>query len=271
MPTKKTPKTRTPRWRGPRNDGEPIFFDGKPIFFDDGFGSMDRFGYASLSEQERHLAMEMSYAGTGRVTKQEPFNGVSGSSSVLLQEARGTREMITSDQLPAKMDQEALKQMGIEILGPSQGDELFVDVKLPQGWTKVRSETDSRTTYLVDPAGNKRAYMWYKASSYDRAAYGGIRKRFDIVHRSFNDYKVGVAWVVDDRDPIKQVPVFQTADRTYETTREGLSDEARQELVAECIAWLDKSYPDWRDCTAYWDIPTPKTVGKIPPWDKRTR
>lgn len=227
----------------------------------------------SYREMERFHAYEMGHVETDRVTHQEPFDGRPDPHSVLVQEARGTREMETSDQLPKDMNQDDLKKMGVEILGPSKGDEkLFIDVKLPHGWTKVRSNDDSRTTYLVDPLGNKRAYMWYKAASYDRAAYGGIRRRFSIVHRNFNDYKVGVAWVVDEREPSKQVPIFQAPDRKYKTTKDGLNDEARQALVAECEVWLDKNYPDWKDCMAYWDnIPMPQPVGEIPPYSQRTR
>lgn len=248
MPTKKTPKK-----------PGPIFFQ-------------DRFGYASLSEQERHLAMEMSYVDTDRVTKQAPFppGARPDPSSVLVQEARGTREMVTSDQLPAKMPQDDLKKMGIEILGPSKGDKLFIDVKLPQGWKKVPCREDSRTTHLLDADGNRRAYMWYKAASYDRDAYGGVRRRFGIQTRNFNDYTVGVGWVTDEKNG-QQRPIFQTPDRKYADTKEGLSEEARQALVDECVAWLVERYPDWKECTAYWSDEAPPTVGEIPPYSQRTR
>lgn len=243
------------------------------IFFEDGFGNVDRYGYADMSEQERHLALEMSYVETDRITKQAAFppGKLPDPSSVLIQEARGTREMITSDQLPAKMPQDDLKKMGIEILGPSQGDPLFVDVKLPQGWKKVPCREDSRTTHLVDADGNRRAYMWYKAASYDRAAYGGVRRRFGIQVRNFNDYTVGVAWVTDERDPGKSRPIFQTKDHKYADTQEGLKDESQQALRDECVAWLDQHYPDWKDCTAYWNVEEPPTVGRIPPWSQKTR
>ena len=65
--------------------------------------SKDPLDARSSLEFERLLAFEMGYVPTTRVTKQEAFKGRPDTLSVLLQEAVGTRELITSDQLPAQM------------------------------------------------------------------------------------------------------------------------------------------------------------------------
>ena len=198
------------------------------------------------------------------------FDGRPDPDSVLPQEAAGTRRMVTSDQLPVDMDKEGLKKLGFEILGPTQDDALFIDVKFPTGWTKRANPEDGRTTDIFDAAGNRRAYVWYKAASYDRKAYGVIRRRFEVQTRNFNDYTIGVGWVLDVKIPGATVSVFQTEDVTYESDREGVSTEAQDALRAACAAWLDVNYPDWRDPTAYWDVKVPK-AGKFPPWNQRTR
>lgn len=226
--------------------------------------------YPSDREMERLLAYEFSYANTGRVTRQEPFRGRPDPSSVLLQEAVGTREMVTSDQLPAEMNQDELRRIGVEIVGPSKGDKMFIDVKLPPGWKKVPCREDSRTTHLIDDKGNRRAYMWYKAASCDRKAYGGVNVRYGIDHRTFNDWGIGVAWVVDKKDPSNPRPIFQTQDHVY-PNKDGYKDETRAALYDECRAWLDANLPDWKDVAAYWDAQDMPTIGSIPPWSQRTR
>jgi hypothetical protein len=223
-----------------------------------------------IFELERMLGFKMEYTPTDRVTTQGVLDERPDPYGVLVQEARGTREMVTSDQLPKDMHTEELEKLGIQILGPSKGDKLFNDVKLPDGWTKVQCSEDSRTTYLVDPDGHKRAYVWYKAASYDRSAYGVVRRRFEIITRNFNDYTIGVGWVLDAKNPSAKTPAFQTADRTYASPREGLREESREVLRAECVAWLNEHYPDWKECTAYWNAEVPQ-AGVFPPWEQRTR
>ena len=195
-----------------------------------------------------------------------PFPTYHETYAVLAQEARGTREMVTSDQLPAQMDQEALKKMGVEILGQSAGDPLFVDVRLPEGWKKVPCREDSRTTHLVDPDGNRRARMWYKAASYDRKADGGIEYRFVVQQRYFDDYKTAVAWVVDAKNGARR-PIHQVV-REYAKDKDAFDGE--KDMWAECERWLGENYPDWEDCTAYWNLPDPPEVGTIPSWEQRT-
>lgn len=227
--------------------------------------------YPSDRDLEKLIAYEMSHAPTKRISPQDPFEGRPDRASVILQEAVGTREMVTSDQIPAEMNHDELQAIGVKIIGPSKGDPLFVDVVLPEGWKKVPCRDDSRTTHLVDDKDNRRAYMWYKAASYDRKAYGGVRRRYEIRVRHFDDYTTSVAWVVDQKDPDRVRSVFQTADRVHASDRECLDPENEKSLRAECEAWLAANLPDWKSCAAYWDDPGPSAAGLIPPWEQRTR
>jgi len=234
------------------------------------FDPAPRFG-ASNREMERLLAYEMSDVHAPRVTKAEPFVGQPDASSVLLQEARGTREMVVSEQFPADSDLEALKKIGIVVKGPSAGDPMFLDITLPAGWKKVPSREDSRTTHVVDDNGNVRAYAWYKAASYDRKAYGGVYRRFGMIHRYFNDYRLSVGWVVDEKKRESKRSIYETTERTFATDRECFNSGSEAATYKECAAWLDRNYPDWKDHAAYWDLEDPPTVGNMPSWDQKTR
>lgn len=227
--------------------------------------------YTSHREMERALAYEMSYEKPRRVTKAEPFRGRPDPYSVLAQEARGTREMITSDQFPADCDIKALEKIGVVVKGPSAGDPMFLDVVLPAGWKKVASAEDSRTTNLVDDKGNVRGYAWYKAASYDRKARGGVYCRFGTLHRYFNDYRLSVGWVTDEKNRSAPRPIHETTERRFNTDRECFDSGSEEAAYKECAVWLDAHYPNWKDPSAYWDLEDPPSVGNMPPWDQRTR
>ena len=230
-------------------------------------------GRATYREMEMLLALEMSYVDPKSITKPEP-NPIGQrpyECNVLVDEALGTRQMVTSMQLPADIDHEHLKIIGIEVIGPSKDDKLFIDVKLPEGWGKAYDKEDSRTVWVCDTKDNRRVFTWYKASGYDRSANGYVKARFGITHRYYNEYRIAVAWVVDKRIPGKERPIFQTKDHKSTNELGGFPEEERRAFIDECVAWLDANYPKWRERDAYWDIEDPPTVGEIPPFNQRTR
>lgn len=85
-------------------------------------------------------------------------------------EAHGQRELAASSQLPTQGLSELATKFGIEIVGPSQGDGLFTDVRLPAGW-QVKPTEHSMWSDLIDDTGTKRASIFYKAAFYDRDAF----------------------------------------------------------------------------------------------------
>lgn len=95
------------------------------------------------------------------------------------QEAAGQRELASSDVLPAQCseaDRAALVAAGVAFGEPVQGDPLFVNVTLPAGWRKERTE-HLMYLKLVDDTGAERATIFYKAAFYDRHADWYIPKR----------------------------------------------------------------------------------------------
>ena len=63
-----------------------------------------------------------------------------------------------------------MARCNIQVVGPSKGDDLFTDVKLPQGW-RIQPTNHSMWSDLLDEAGVKRAAIFYKAAFYDRSAF----------------------------------------------------------------------------------------------------
>lgn len=88
------------------------------------------------------------------------------------QEARGQKAFNNSDVLPIQMQgitKEELETLGF-LFGPVV-DELFQQAMLPEGWTKRPAPDHDMWSYLYDPAGTKRASVFYKAAFYDRKAF----------------------------------------------------------------------------------------------------
>jgi hypothetical protein len=85
-------------------------------------------------------------------------------------EARGQRELAASSQLPADGMKNMPSDLGIVVNGPSDGDPLFVNVTLPDGWT-IKPTDHSMWSDLLNASGVKVASIFYKAAFYDRSAF----------------------------------------------------------------------------------------------------
>jgi len=98
------------------------------------------------------------------------------------QEKRGQDELAKSCQLPAKINsggsetKSEYEKLGIKVIGVSKGDNLFLDVELPEGW-KVQPTTHSMWSNLLDDKGNEIASIFYKAAFYDMAAFINIKQQ----------------------------------------------------------------------------------------------
>jgi len=95
------------------------------------------------------------------------------------QEKEGQMQLVQSCQLPAKINhpmgawiEKEYEKMGIEIIGKGN-DELFFNVKLPEGW-RLRATEHPMWSHLIDESGKVRASIFYKAAFYDRDAFINI-------------------------------------------------------------------------------------------------
>ncbi len=101
-----------------------------------------------------------------------------GGHGVEAQEARGQQELVNSDVLPIEglqpwRDevgvQQTLESLGVIFGERVEGDELFINVTLPEGWKKIATD-HSMWSDLMDDQDNIVANIFYKAAFYDRKA-----------------------------------------------------------------------------------------------------
>lgn len=202
--------------------------------------------------------------------------GKSPSDAIEDQEVRGQKKLCDSKLLPTKMrcafgscnsdPKKVLRSWGVEVGEQVKGDELFVECKLPDGWS-IRPTEHAMWSDLVDAKGRKRGAMFYKAAFYDRKAHLDLCKRFNIIGRYDAEDEGGERLRVEDADG---TTVFTSELHKFpeefvdQEVRRGLPQEERQKLWGkvdkikmkaekECEKWLKKNWPKWRNERDYWD------------------
>jgi hypothetical protein len=174
------------------------------------------------------------------------------------QEAQGQKELVeTSEgdiaQLPARGNscdaKEIYETLGFEVLKETEGDNLFLQVKMKSGW-KVEATDHSMWTKLVDPKGNERTSIFYKAAFYDRDSFiNPLVTRYYIT----SDYKENASETKDFTQFIR-VKDRITGDILFE--REGGAIDTykidRKTREKTCRKYLKKNFPKWEDPLAYW-------------------
>lgn len=122
--------------------------------------------------------------------KNNPMLGLMDAMNIEASERQGQRELERASQLPFKIGsgykepeyKEIVKEYekhGIKVLQKSQGDDLFVDVVLPEGW-KIKGTDHSMWNNVIDQNGRIRATFFYKAAFYDRDAFLNFDTRYSI-------------------------------------------------------------------------------------------
>ena len=89
---------------------------------------------------------------------------------IVAQEKRGQAQFVASDSLPKEIEgitRPELVEIGF-VFGEDI-DELFVECRLPEGWSKRPTDHDMWSE-LLDGEGVQRAMIFYKAAFYDRRA-----------------------------------------------------------------------------------------------------
>jgi len=176
------------------------------------------------------------------------------------QEAEGQTSFVAGSTLPRRMlhgcTKEILEEMGIIFGDNVDGDAgLFVNVQLPEGWSK-RATDHSMWTDLLDERGRKRAGIFYKAAFYDRSAHIILECRYSIgcyvncdadgiESEDYNSTHVKTV-VRDCEEIICEVGIRESA---YSNE----SSLLRDEHVKQAGIWLGKNFPFWENKLAYWD------------------
>ncbi|MEK6828574.1 MAG: hypothetical protein AABY15_00410 [Nanoarchaeota archaeon] len=206
-----------------------------------------------------------------------------GGKGIEAQEAQGQRELVKSSQLPAGLSgyrsgpgaKEIYEKLGIKVIGPSKGDELFLDVELPSGWSKKATDHDMWSD-LLDDKGRKRAGIFYKAAFYDRKAdisfekkihyrvdrLGFLQGDYSQVNGVYNAKNTPFCGHVTDFDGtiLFKTHEIDIVEQFKEPNgRGGYTDRYRtkltiteNELRDKCLEFLKENYPDYENVLAYW-------------------
>lgn len=90
-------------------------------------------------------------------------------------EAVGQRQLVSGTQMPTEGPWPELVALGFTRGEAVEGDDLFVNATLPEGWSKEPTD-HSMWSQIVDERGIKRVAIFYKAAFYDRKAFCRIEK-----------------------------------------------------------------------------------------------
>ena len=180
------------------------------------------------------------------------------------QEAQGQADFVANETLPRKCGFGTTRQQ-IEAIGIVFGenvDDLFVSVKLPEGWRKSATG-HSMHNDLLDEKGRRRASIFYKAAFYDRSASIDLCNRYRVSVNPVTgwddpDYRQsGWHCVVSDCESVISTSGQIEPEPPYdcdEQRAEWLAWHDKKDGLAKSgQSWLDEHYPDWRDPVAYWD------------------
>ena len=161
-----------------------------------------------------------------------------GPDTIERSEARGQAELVESEVLPTDLNGgkiEDYEKIGIVFGDVCDGDIMFQEVTLPDGWKKVRTD-HSMWSDLIDDKGRRRAGIFYKGSFYDRKAHMNLNRRISV---DCYEHKFKAIATDGEKD-------------LFEVEHGGEYD-GREEARKQCEQWLNENHPDWKDVTAYWD------------------
>lgn len=169
------------------------------------------------------------------------------------QESQGQQQLNSSDQLPKKCNsprgidiKKQYELMGIEVLSDSDGNDLFLDVRMPEGWQK-QSTDHSMWNNLIDDKGRIRGMYFYKAAFYDRDSFMNFKTRYSVD----GDYseRGSTTYFVWDAD--KKERIFST-ERLVEDYNDKSYFKKQDELQKRCKDFLKNNFPNHEDINAYW-------------------
>jgi hypothetical protein len=162
-------------------------------------------------------------------------------------EVTGQHELIESDTLPSDIeDREAIKKMGFILGEQVEGDPLFIYCQLPRGWKKKPLDNDNPFwTVIVDEKERPRVNIFHKAAFYDRRAFTQTIARISI-EIDYDNEEFCFAEIRDGETVLFRTPDYRPSEG------EELWQE-RKKAEKEAYQWVEQNFPDWEDCTAYWD------------------
>lgn len=190
--------------------------------------------------------LEVTPAALGALVDGDLENFVTASTpgGIEAQEAAGQADFVQSQTLPIDCPQEQLETLGF--MFEDAADDIFVNVKFPQGW-HIEPTDHSMWSELVDPSGNVRAGIFYKAAFYDRHADMRLNRAIKIDQEY--EIKNIIQYFVKKGEEILFATEIVRDIEPY--SDEYWAEEKRLEKIAK--DWMEKNYPDHDNVLAYWD------------------
>lgn len=196
------------------------------------------------------------------------------SEAVDMQEAAGSKDLLCNDVLPIKgtltpgvrsVDISKIKTEleSIGFLFGEMEDDIFVKVKLPDGWYK--ESQSNYWSYLFDDKGRCRASIFYKAAFYDRSAHINWIGRYSTVVLTHDNLKLYYdealkradagtlkikGCIVDGYDGHKET--FNIVWETDVCAVQPKDYDTEQLLEIDSADQLSGLYPEFKNPFAYW-------------------
>lgn len=159
-------------------------------------------------------------------------------------EAAGQRQVANSTLLPTKGSDD-LAALGFTLREIQDGDPLFREVTLPDGWRKEASDHDM-WSHVVDPLGRKRVAVFYKAAFYDRKAFCRVETVESYVWSLSHEQQAPIfddVWCTPGAVAEATRRILKDATETFELwTRPGEQPDYAAEYAADArqrITWAE--------------------------------
>lgn len=169
------------------------------------------------------------------------------------QEKQGQKELSESSQLPVKVNSpreininEQYALMGINVVGKTEGDELFLEIKLPNLW-KIERTDHSMWNKLLDNKGRERASIFYKAAFYDRDSFINFSTRY--IWEGNYDREDSISFFV--KDNATGEIIFETEIMSKDVNQVNYFKK-QDDLKDQCKEFLEVKFPEYENINAYW-------------------
>lgn len=199
--------------------------------------------------------MKKSPTDTSKEFKEAPamliaeMMAVGTSASINNQESCGQAELVNSEVLPTdgiELLRKTIEGAGGKLLEKVEGDEMFTNVILPDGWKKQATDHAMHSD-VIDDKGRLRASMFYKAAFYDRSAHISPKRRFGINRYGYDvDGEIRLSMT----DAMSEIEFYTDIEKVPENETKWQVIDRLEQVV---VSFMEKNFPDWRSAEAYWD------------------
>lgn len=162
--------------------------------------------------------------------------------------------MRNSTQLPADMQRhrESFEAVGFVFGEPVDGDPIFLEVTMPEGWAKKPTDHPMWSD-LVDGEGRRRGAVFYKGSFWDRSAHMHLVRRY-VCRTEYGEGDDQQVCVLDFGQGGERVRLYESEVLTRPEDRSRKFYDRVEAEREKAKAWMVERFPEHDDVTAYWGV-----------------